>query len=412
MEETIYNDYIPSKEEIRALYRGIEDRPDDVDDMIWDGKIIEYFGYFFDDLYRIFKKEHYAPQTLDDANNYLMQNYYKLDQNNEIAGIYTKKVDGKVKSFIARINKNNFYRAYYMPIWINLSQKERAQIVKWHFDHKKDMLNCPKLKLRFIEHPYFVSSNQSLGMFMAYENCLYVNNDLLQDSSPFDLVTTIEHEFQHVNQENSATFIKKSKKSKNNLYEEIILAGFCTQNYPTTVALTNHEENALYLGYIMEQKAEIRSLKEYEKINRANQQFFGVCKKQEQDTKKHILNFKFRNGILTAKQLEKISDLSKKEISDYVIGQKIIKQSDYFSKLYLLWRLKTNQRAALYKEVDKIFKSTPKDGLGTKANELLGEIRKCEKIIDRLNKNYIDVLRNNGKHLPKSVFSELNLEEK
>ena len=317
MENTLYNDFIPSQEEIKKEYKGISKNPDKIEDLIYDGQIIEYFGLFFDDLYEIFKSEHYSPKSLNDANNYLMQNYYELDKDSEIAGVYTKKVDGKEKAFITKIGKNDFYKAYYMPIWENLSLKERAQVAKWHFDHKKDVLQSKNIKLRFIEHEDYLAYNQSFGMCMS-NDYMYINNSLLFDSNPFELITTIEHEFQHINQENSSEYIIREKKDKHNLYEKIILGGTSVQNYPTPFSITKKEKDGLYLGYIMEQKAERRSLKEYKKINKANQQLFGVCEEQEQDTNKYIWNLKFRNGMLTVKQLEKSGKYTEKEIADYV----------------------------------------------------------------------------------------------
>ena len=91
--EKIYKDNIPSQEDIQSQYKEVMNKQDNVEDMIYDGQIIEYFGLFFDDLYEIFKNEHYAPKTLDDANNYLLHNYYNLDSVKYITVVYPKLVD-------------------------------------------------------------------------------------------------------------------------------------------------------------------------------------------------------------------------------------------------------------------------------------------------------------------------------
>lgn len=411
MEDTLYNDIIPSQETIKKLHKGKINKFDYVEDLIFDGQIIDYFACFFDDLYEIFKNEHYAPQTLDDANFYLMKVYYDLDKVSEVAGVYTKKINGKEKEFITSIHQNDFYKAYYMPIWKNLGLKERAQILKWHFEYKKELLDCKNLKLRLIEHEDYFRCGQTMGMFMSLEKTMYINNRLLFYSNPFDLITTIEHEFQHVNQESCDLYFKRKKKQKYSLYEKIIMGKWSLQNYPAKFQTTEKEKESLYLGYMMEQKAEGRALKGFEKINRANQKIFGKCAEQEKCNKESIWDMKFRNGLLTVGQVAKSGKYDDKQIEEYAKRRKIMKNCDYFSKLYLLWRYNYNKLSKLEKEYDDALEIKNEQEKQEKLDSLMEQKEECVKTYKKLEKNYKDVLRNNGKHLPKSEFEKLNLEE-
>ena len=408
MEELIYNDFIPSQEDIKKEYKDYLKDPDKVEDLIYDGQIIEYFGLFFDDLYEIFKNAHYSPKTLDDANNFLKQNYYNLDSVSEIVGVYSKIVDGKEKLFSVKINKNNFYNAYYMPIWKNLNLKERAQIVKWHFDNKKNLFGIKNLQLRLVEDELSLSCGENCGEYDG--TYVYINNYLLFNSNPFELITTIEHEFQHVNQDYTYKYFYKEKKDVNNLYEKIILEDKDAQMYATSFKISPKEREALYLGYIMEQKAEIKSLKEYEKINKANQEFFGVCPEQEQDTKDYIWDFMFRNAMLTVSEVKKSNKKTDQEIKTYILQKKVMKNSNYFSKMALLWITVSNKNYDLRKEESKIRMDGKQQEKQDRLKEIQKQKKKNEKILAKIDSNYKSVLKENGRKLPTSFFKELSIE--
>lgn len=408
MEELIYNDFIPSQEDIKKEYKNCLKDPDKVEDLIYDGQIIEYFGLFFDDLYEIFKNAHYSPKTLDDANNFLKQNYYKLDSVSEITGMYTKKIDGKEKLFSVKINRNNFYNAYYMPIWKNLNLKERAQVLKWHFDNKKNLFGIKNLQLRFVEDENSLYCGELSGEYDG--TYVYINNYLLFNSNPFELITTIEHEFQHVNQDYNYKYFNREKKDVNNLYEKLILENKDAQMYATSFKISPKEREALYLGYIMEQKAERQSLKEYEKINRANQEFFGVCPEQEEDTKDYIWDFMFRNSMLTVGEVRKSNKKTDQEIKTYILQKKVMKKSNYFSKMALLWITVSNKNYDLRKEEIKIRMDGKQQEKQDRLKEIQKQIKKNEKILAKIDANYKSVLRENGRKLPSSFFKELAIE--
>ncbi len=408
MEELIYNDFIPSQEDIKKEYKDYLKDPDKVEDLIYDGQIIEYFGLFFDDLYEIFKNAHYSPKTLDDANNFLKQNYYNLDSVSEITGVYSKIVDGKEKLFSVKINRNNFYNAYYMPIWKNLNLKERAQVLKWHFDNKKNLFGIKNLQLRFVEDELSLNCGENCGEYDG--TYVYINNYLLFNSNPFELITTIEHEFQHVNQDYTYKYFYKEKKDVNNLYEKLILEDKDAQMYATSFKISPKEREALYLGYIMEQKAEKKAFKEYEKINRANQEFFGVCLEQEQDTKDYIWDFMFRNAMLTVGEVRKSNKKTDQEIKTYILQKKVMKNSNYFSKMALLWITISNKNYDLRKEESKIRMDGKQQEKQDRLKEIQKQKKKNEKILAKIDSNYKSVLKENGRKLPTLFFKELSIE--
>ena len=407
--EKIYKDNIPSQEDIQSQYKEVMNKQDNVEDMIYDGQIIEYFGLFFDDLYEIFKNEHYAPKTLDDANNYLLHNYYNLDSVEYITVVYPKLVDKREQLCAFKINKNNFYNAYYMPIWKTLSLKERAQILKWHFDYKKQLFGAKDLKLRLVESDDFINCGATMGVYAG--TYLYINNYMLFNSNPFELITSIEHEFQHLNQEYNYKYFNREKKSIHNLYEKLILEDTDAQMYATSFKITPKEREALYLGYIMEQKAEQKALKEYNKINRANQKMFGVCLEQEKDTKDYIWDFMFRNGMLSVEEVKKSNKKTEKEIETYILQRQIMKNSQYFSKMALLWITIANKNYDLTKEEKWIKAFGNKDEQKERLQEIEKQKKRNNKLLAKIDENYKSVLREHGKKLPSSFFEELGIEK-
>ena len=88
-----------------------------------------------------------------------------------------------------------------------------------------------------------------------------------------------------------------------------------------------------------------------------------------------------------------------------------MQKSDYFSKLYLLWKLNFQKICILGREEKRIIESGKEKEKEARLLEIETEKAKREKLLKKLNDNYIKVLKNNGKRLPKTIFEELGLEE-
>ena len=109
----------------------------------------------------------------------------KLDEISEISGVYETKEDGQKVEKIVSITKNNFYNAFYAPIWKNLSPSERIRSLEWMFENINEKYKFGIKNISYLDKMDFVDEYKTLlGSYENDSNTLYLSlNEIEKDSS-------------------------------------------------------------------------------------------------------------------------------------------------------------------------------------------------------------------------------------
>ena len=305
----------------------------------------KYLNKFFKPVFDIFEKDGYFPPTLDDANYYLMQNIFKLDKQQNLLGVYLE--DGKQKSIT--ITTDNYFCGYFYKIWENLTFCERLQIVYWHIKNKQHETKT-KLNIRFIPDNGLVNYIDIEGCYsnLSDRRLLYININNVLKNNPFDIITTIEHEFEHIKQKMHYNYLKKRHMKLESVYD---FMSYWDPDYLELIFQPQHVNFGFYVSHQMEISADNRGIKNLLKI-------FANCKKhyalddeqQQQLLKKYILNFKMNKGLLTSDEVDKLN-LSQHDKQALKEIYKIRENEEFLNKLCVIKAYHTHHKN--YDEVEK-----------------------------------------------------------
>ncbi len=260
----------------------------------------------------------------------------KLDQINEIAGVYKTRKDGKIVEDIVSITKKNFWNAFYEPIWDNLNDADKIKALEWMFEDICETYNI-KTKLTYI--PHCEEDNSIYGCFFSEDNSqLFLNLNYINDL--YDIVDTVAHELMHARQAKFAKFY--DGKSQKDFYTISQLDENAEFNFNyTDMDIEENVKRALYRTSQDEKAAELQGLKTILKYKKWNEEKFGKNKKIDRNVKK------FKDQML----LDIITD--KKETDGIFTNEKITlkNQSENLLKLMML---KTYAEDILYQVEDDL----------------------------------------------------------
>ena len=380
-----YNKYL---EEIKATAQMIKEKT-------WTGKML------YDNGYEIF--------DLNQANEDFKK-LMGLDEITEIAGVYEHKVDGKNVQEIVSIKKNNFYNAFYEPIWQNLTDGEKIKSLIWMFEdiNEKYRFDIKELSF-FTKFENIDEYDSTLGQYDQEENSLYLNlNDLNESSSPLLLIEVLAHELTHARQNQLTQNFDSSKKHTFTELSHTDLGNFDYMDLGVEMHIDEATSYALYRVSQSEKLAEINGLKYVKKYIDLNEKDFGknedITKKYE--TLKHKILF---NG--TTKYKDGLNREHFTGTSGILTNEKVILkgQSETLLKLIMLknfYEYKIleyyNQKADLEKEVFGLRKDFQKDRLTQE--EWLDKTEKLETKIQQAAEDMRDA-RESVTYI-KSVFME------
>ena len=231
------------------------------------GKILAENGYQIFDL----------KQADDDFRKVM-----KLDEIQEIAGVYEIVKSGKKVPNIVPITKSHFYNAFYEPIWKNLAMSERLKAIEWMFESINESHN---LGIKSIS--YFPRNTELLnanGYFNTEDFSLFFNiSDIMKEKfNSFEIASTMAHELMHARQaklvknfDYDNKYVDMYTLSQTDLghFDFNLLSlefGFDKLDYATKFAL--------YRVCKSEKTAELQALKTMRKYHKLNEQKFGKNK--------------------------------------------------------------------------------------------------------------------------------------
>ncbi len=303
-------------------------------------KVLQYLKDCYPNFYKIVMQEQFVPQTLDDVNNFLLYSYFDVKKDGkiecDISGTKKDEKENNPSKFV--ITKNNFYNAYCEKIWPNLTIKQQVQIIYWHFIFKCEENNVTDYSFRIVEDDSLAEGNGERGGYIGdYLKTLFLrfdNKDKGYESNYLSLIVSMEHEFEHVKQNNTNIY-KLLQREKFNLFElNLILGRPALQEFLNLGdAYLNH---AVYASNPFEISAEDKAIKQAIKYLKANEQVFGVLKKDRALFKSLMRYIDFDWHKLSKNAMQKSKKYSPYLKEIYLKNLKIYKDRKYFSKLIML----------------------------------------------------------------------------
>ena len=261
----------------------------------------------------------------------------KLDSINEIAGVYKtiEKNDGPkiTNEHIVKIKKQNFYNAFYRPIWENLTLAEKVKSLEWMFETINEQKNLQVPGIKYFTDDISVADD--MGYFDPEDNYLFLNlNDLDKKSSYIMLPVTLAHELMHARQEKYAKTINSNKKYDFYTISQTSLNLDNFDEISLEYGLDDATGFALYRTTLSEKTAALQALKTLKKYIELNSKQFGKDKRTNSQFNAYVNETLFE-------EVDKKNNNSKvhlEPIFGIVTNEKVILkgQSEFLSKLLFL----------------------------------------------------------------------------
>ena len=267
----------------------------------------------------------------------------KLDEINEIAGVYqTCKVyngQKKFKEHIVPIKKQNFYNAFYQPIWENLTLAEKIKSLEWMFETINEEHKLGIKGIDYFPNNLMYAEEYMCGYFNSEDNSVYINinyltNCVLKEDSYIRVPVHLAHELMHARQQKYAnTYNFKNKTDFYTLSQTDLNKG----DYETLsveYGIDYATEFALYRTSLSEKTAELQAYKTIKKYIDINNKTFGKRKIIENDFKSYIWQMLFAET-----SQRKVGDKAIFEATPSIITNEeiVLKgQTEFLQKLLLL----------------------------------------------------------------------------
>lgn len=269
-------------------------------DEIEDEYNVELFLYqSYRYVYNLFKKEDLHPETLIEANDCLMS-LLNLKTDGEIN--VDVKINGENKR--VKINNNNFYLAFHCSVWKKLNFQQRAQLLYWRFKQEMNKLGFKDYKFTMIPDGFHHKDNVLMGCVLFNYKTLFINPLLLLRNNPFEVIVSLEHELQHINQQAYSLNKTYNKKERKNIFE-YDLANYYCKSLNFECRFSSNSNIPLYVGKSVEAKADAKALKIVEKYYNACNDMFGKTVSQKKYFTMLKTDLMIRNYKLPIKQARK-----------------------------------------------------------------------------------------------------------
>ena len=274
-----------------------------------------FFQQCFPKTNKLFEQAKYVPDTFDNA-NFVLNHILGLDTRTEINASFAPSIIKPNETVSVKITRRNFYVGYQSKIWKNLSIEERAQIVKWHFDYKKEQTKSKKMILRFVNDKEEAINYDTMGQMFELQNFIYINPEYLFSDYPLTIEHTLEHEFEHKKQSELRIYMFRRKLEKMNLYEKYISREW-GYGYIEIEGADDYTSYLLYIGDPIEQVANIRGLKNIEKYMK-DPNYQVVFNKREKAVFERFKNKTLYDSFaLTPKEAKEKMNLSDEQTESY-----------------------------------------------------------------------------------------------
>lgn len=331
-----------------------------------------YLKNYYPLFYQIVMQEKFAPNTLDDVNYFLLQNYFNVKQDGFLECEYFKNNRDEKRNISTSIiiTKNNFYNAYTQKIWKNLSLKSKIQVIFWHFLCKCDEINAQNVSFRIIENDGDLVHNTLKGSIsksmQKYALFVQIINSLGNENDFLTICMSMEHEFEHIKQFSTRRHNLKHRDDLN-LYEFDILYGLNGEFMFKDINLSD----AMYRISPVEMSAENRAIKNCLKYLNANEQVFGKLAEDRKQFKK-FLKDNSRLWLRTPPSQILHTDIPDSKKQAYKKSYKVAQDKVYLLKLCALEKV-------LKDKLDFASTKEEQDKLSKKIKTVNGLIRLYEK---------------------------------
>ena len=259
----------------------------------------KYLSKFFSQTFNLFKNDGYIPENLNDANYYLKNNIFQLEKQQDLLGVYVE--NGIEKSI--EISQQNYFCGYYYKIWENLSIKDRAQIIYWHVKSKQETVQT-KIDFRMLPDEGFANYYEADGGFSTEKDqkIFYINIEKVFDKNPFNLIFTIEHEFEHVKQKFHFNYLQRKHIKPSSIYDFMC---YWDPKYLEVILKPDYINYALYATQHTEITADKRGIKNLLKLFENNKKHYGLYDATQQEMiKKYLISLKAEKGLLSPKEID------------------------------------------------------------------------------------------------------------
>ena len=208
------------------------------------------------------------------------RNLLGLDDIKEIAGVYETVENGEKVQKIESIRKDNFYNAFHMPIWKNLSVADKVKSLEWMFENICEKYNIDLKHITYIPYPDDMEDYDALYGFFIYpvddedyfKPYLFINLNNIDSIGPGLFITTIAHELMHARQ----YIYRNSMKNIDSLYNMYLHYESDGSYFErASLKLDNATRFAFYKVCQIEKDAELQAIKYYLKYLKYNREKFG-----------------------------------------------------------------------------------------------------------------------------------------
>ncbi|MBE5745709.1 MAG: hypothetical protein E7359_00255 [Clostridiales bacterium] len=158
-------------------------------------KLPERFKHYFSE--ENFKDRPY-PQTLENANNYLLHEVFKADTTEYII-LFEVDKDGNPTEKMTDFTRDNFYKIFNYSNWSKLHDEAKIVALYWFYEGVCEELKIDKPKFYFLDTndnmnenigAYYMPTDHSFHMFLLDQNCE-------EAKSAYYYIDIIAHELKH-----------------------------------------------------------------------------------------------------------------------------------------------------------------------------------------------------------------------
>lgn len=138
-----------------------------------------------------FKDKPY-PRTLENANDYLLYNVFKVDTTENIV-VFSLNKNGGLEEKSSEYNRKNFHKVFNYNIWKNLQDAGRITALYWLYEEICEDLQIFKPKFIFLQP----QNKNYAGYYRPNTHSLHIILNMDEYETAYTYIDTIAHELKH-----------------------------------------------------------------------------------------------------------------------------------------------------------------------------------------------------------------------
>src|SRR5574344_937430 len=258
----------------------IKERPNNLEEL----KRQKQYGIFLQNNLiagKILKKNGYKIFNINEANQDFRK-IMKLDDIQSFDASYVKDSKGKQVDKNITISKQNFWNAFYGPIWNNLDLQKKLLSVEWLFNEINQKNGLQMKGITYL--PEDIALRNMNGYSAPNNPYIFfsIDNNLFASGSQLGSVGVIAHELEHKKQE---LYIKKyQNQNVNDLFSQYLKAKYIEDGVLPEIFLflSNDKRKIAYYKCLPDEKdARFQECKTLLKYRALNTKQFGADKKAD-----------------------------------------------------------------------------------------------------------------------------------